>query len=323
MRALLIYNPAAGRQRYRQQLPAAVTLLEGAGWTVDRAPTQGPGHASQLARQACAQGYDVALVAGGDGTINQAADGLISAGRSGLPVAALGILPMGTANVLARDLGMPVAGPIPGDPLQAAARLLLESRVVQVDAGLADNGEQQRVFVCWAGVGVDAAITAHVEANPQVKRRIGPLSFALSALAQTGHLIRRPRFAVKVDGQAWHGKALLLVASNIQHYAIVLDMAPEARLNDGRLDVALFHSTNLYQTVKQLWLLRRGQHIDRPDVSYAQACRVEIATDRPEHVHLDAEPFDTTPVTLEVLARSLPMLLPPSSAARRLVGTQA
>ena len=105
MRALLVYNPTAGRSGTRREIPDAVAVLSAAGWLIMPAQTQGPNHAAELARQACADGYDVVLVAGGDGTVNQVANGLITAASEGLPLAALGLLPAGTANVLARDLG--------------------------------------------------------------------------------------------------------------------------------------------------------------------------------------------------------------------------
>ncbi len=82
MRALLVYNPTAGRGGLRREIPDAMTVLQAAGWLIMPAQTEGPGHAAELARQACVEGYDVVLVAGGDGTINQAADGLIGAARA-------------------------------------------------------------------------------------------------------------------------------------------------------------------------------------------------------------------------------------------------
>ena len=155
-----------------------MAVLSAAGWLVMPAQTQGPDHAAELARQACVDGYDVVLVAGGDGTINQVANGLITATHEGLPLATLGLLPAGTANVLARDLGLPVPGPGLMGTLPTAARLLLKSTPEWIDAGLASGPQGKRTFVCWAGVGIDAAITAHVMANPQAKRRFRALYFA-------------------------------------------------------------------------------------------------------------------------------------------------
>jgi YegS/Rv2252/BmrU family lipid kinase len=283
------------------------------------AQTEGPGHAVQLARRACAEGYDFVLVAGGDGTINQVADGLMAAAREKLPLAALGLLPAGTANVLARDLRLPVPGPGLAGTLPAAARLLLQSTAEWIDAGRARGPAGERTFVCWVGVGIDAAITAHVMANPQAKRRFGALYFAMAALAHVPQIRHAPIYTLQVDDQVWRSKGILAVASNIQHYAGVIDMAPMASLNDGLLDVVFFRNVDLRNGLGKLRRLAVGRHIGDPDVGYALAQRVVIDADTPQPVHVDAEPFGVTPLTVEVVPHALRLLVPPTKPARRLV----
>lgn len=319
MRALLVYNPIAGRRGPRREMPAAIAELEAGGWTVEPAHTEGPGHASRLAEQASIEGFDVVIAAGGDGTVNQVAGGLMKAHQAGEHAAALAILPAGTANVLARDLGLPAPGPGLRNTLPAAARMLLRSQLEWVDVGRARNAIEERVFICWAGVGLDAAITAHVMAHPEAKRRLGPLYFAVSAVRHVPQVSRAPHFTIRADESVWEGKALLVVASNIKHYAVVLDMAPQASLNDGLLDLAFFHNLNLRNGLNQLLLLSQGQHIDDPGVGYTQARRIAIEAETPQPVHLDAEPFGMTPLAIEVVPQALPLLVPPSQAAFHLV----
>ena len=319
MRALLIHNPAAGRPRLQRQVPEAADVLRAAGWAVDLAATTGPDSAAQLARQAAADGYSAVLVAGGDGTVNLVADALLHAQEDGLPLPALGVLPAGTANVLARDLGLPAPGPGVEASLPAAARLLAHARVVPIDAGVVQSAAGRRCFVCWAGVGLDAAVTADVMANPQAKRRWGPLYFAGNLLARLPGIRNAPRYRLDVDGQVWHGRGILIVASNIQHYAVVLDMAPTARIDDGLLDVAFFHGITLWNGGSTVARLLTSQHPSDPNVRYAQAARIRIETERPQAVHVDAEPFGVTPVEITVLARRLPLLVPPTTAAKNLL----
>ncbi len=318
-RALLIHNPAAGRPRLQRQVPEAADTLRAAGWTVDLAATTGPDSAAQFACQAAADGYGAVLVAGGDGTVNLVADGLLRAGEEGKALPALGILPAGTANVLARDLGLPAPGPGTEASLPAAARLLVHARVASIDAGIAASAAGRRCFLCWAGVGLDAAVTADVMANPQAKRRFGPLYFVSNLLARLPGLRNAPRYRLQVDGQVWQGRGILVVASNIQHYAVVLDMAPTARIDDGLLDVAFFHGITLWNGGSTLARLLTSQHPSDPNVRYAQATRICIETERPQPVHVDAEPFGVTPVEITVLPRRLPLLVPPTTAARRLL----
>ena len=322
MRTLMIYNPAAGRPRLQRQTPEAAAELRAAGWTVDLAQTTGPDSAAHLARSAAADGYDAVVVVGGDGTVNLAANGLLQAAEAGLALPALGILPAGTANVLARDLGLPVPGPGLEASLPVAARLLARARVARIDVGVVRSAAGQRCFLCWAGIGLDAAITADVMANPQAKRRWGPLYFAGNLLARLPGLGNAPRYTLDVDGQRWQGRGVLAVASNIQHYAVVLDLAPLAQLDDGLLDVAFFHGITLWNGASTVARLLTSQHPSDPKVRYAQAARIRVETERPQAVHVDAEPFGTTPVEITVLPRSLPILAPPTVEASHLLSVR-
>lgn len=322
MRVLLIYNPAAGRSRQAGQLAGAIALMEDAGWIVEPAHTQAPDHAEHLAEQAAADGFQAVVVVGGDGTVNQVVNGLMAAHEAGAASVALGLLPGGTANVLARDLGLPVPGPGRTATVLEAAQLLLQSSVESVDLGLVRNARGTRYFTCWAGVGVDAAVTAHVEANPQVKRRIGPLFFAASAALHARQLVNAPHYTIRMGDHTWRGQGILVVISNIKHYAILFDMAPRASLNDGLLDLAFFRSGSVINMAKTLWLLRTGQHIAEHDVTAARIEQVEIDAERSQPVHLDAEPFGTTPITVGVKPRSLRLLVPPLPKAQGLVSAR-
>jgi diacylglycerol kinase (ATP) len=318
MYSLLIYNPTAGRPRLQHQVPSATAELLAAGWSVDLAETTGPDSAMHLARAAAGKGYEAVVVAGGDGTINQAVNGLMQARGQVQTLPALGILPAGTANVFARDLGLPV--PLSGmeTTLPPAARLLVRSNIIPVDVGLASSAAGERCFLCWAGVGLDAAVTADVMANPQAKRRLGALYFMVNLLARLPRIGNAPRYTLEVDGQVWQGQGILTVVSNIQHYAVVLDMAPSALLNDGLLDVAFFHGITPWNGASTVARLLTSQHPSDPKVRYAQAKQVRIEAAQPQPVHVDAEPFGVTPLEIVVLPRALHVLMPPTAEARRL-----
>lgn len=321
MRVLLLFNGASGVTGSHRRVPDAIKVMEEAGWHVESVATQSPGDTERLARTAGAAGFDIVAAAGGDGTVNVVANGLAAADPD-QPTAALGLLPAGTANVLARDLGLPV--PLPGvlDTLPEAARWLTRSRAAWVDAGRLSNAAGERVFVCWAGVGLDAAITAQVMSMPRIKRRLGALAFVAGAIGQVREIRRSPQYTVQVDQRQFQGRGVLAVASNIQRYAVVFEMAPEAAMNDGLLDVTFFHSITVFNGLSKLWKLSTAQHIDDPGVGYATGRRVLIDAAVPQPVHADAEPFGETPVTIEVLPKALRLMVPPTDAARRLVRVQ-
>lgn len=321
MRVLLLFNGTSGVSGSHRKVPDAIAILEEAGWQVEPVATQSPDDTERLARTAGAAGFNIVAAVGGDGTVNVVANGLAAADPD-QPAAALGILPAGTANVLARDLGLPV--PLPGvlDTLPEAARWLTRSRPAWVDAGRVVNAAGQRVFLCWTGVGLDAAITAQVMANPKIKRRLGAFAFVFGALRQVNEIRHSPQYTVQVDQRRFQGRGVLAVASNIQRYAVVFDMAPEAAMNDGLLDVTFFHSVTVFNGLNKLWKLSTAQHIDDPGVDYSTGRLVSIDAETPQPVHVDAEPFGETPVTIEVLPRALRMMVPPTEAARRLVRVQ-
>lgn len=318
MRVLLLFNASAGARNSHRRLPDAISVLEQAGWQVESVATRSAHDTEELARTAGAAGFDVVVAAGGDGTINVVANGLAAADPDE-PRAALGILPAGTGNVLARDLGLPV--PVPGvmDTLTETARWLTRSSATAVDLGRVTNTTGQRIFVCWAGVGLDAAVTAQVAANPAAKQWLGALAFVASAVAQVREIYHAPLYTVQVDDQQFQGRGVLAVVSNIQRYAVVFDMAPNAAMNDGLLDMTFFHDITVFNGMDRLWKLTTAQHLDTPGIGYAPGRRVFIDADTPQPVHVDAEPFGVTPVTVEVLPGAIDLMVPPTDAARRLV----
>lgn len=319
MRVLLVYNPVAGQQRSREDLVRAVAELEGGGWSVDVVATAGPGDTARQAYQGATTEHDAIVVVGGDGTVQQAVNGLLLAKEEGYAPPALGILPAGTANVLAHDLGLPAPPFDRGRTLPAAARLLVRSSPVWVDVGRATIEQETRSFMCWAGIGLDAAITAEVMAYPKLKQRLGPPFFLLTAALHIAQTHQEPMFKVQADGETWEERGALLAVSNIPSYALVLKMAPSARIDDGWLDVTLFRYRNWLDGARKLVAASSGRHIEASDILYTQARHLVIEGDPPQYVHLDAEPFGRTPVTIEVMPRALPLLVPPTPAAERVL----
>lgn len=305
-KALLIHNPAAGMRSHRWELRRAVALLERHGWRVEWRETGKPGDTTAWAREAAEAGYDVVIAAGGDGTIGQAVEGLAGSDT------ALGILPLGSGNVLARDLGLPKPGPLRPFALEEAAQMLLDSVPRRIDLGLA-NGHH---FLSWLGVGLDAEIVKGVESQPRVKRGLGPIAFVVFA-ALILRTYAGTRATVIVDGRSVSRRLILALVSNIELYGRYFHIAPSARLDDGLLEVCCFHGQGIITTLNHAIIVLLRRHIGDPRVSYYQARRVEIETARPLPVHLDAEPFGTTPVTIEVVPQALTLLLPPTLARER------
>ena len=161
--AVIIGNPNSGRAGDEDYLERFAKILHSGGLAVEVLNTEHPNHATELASLARDR---LVVAAGGDGTVNEVLNGLS-------PGATLGVLPLGTANVLARELGLPL------DPTEACRRIL-EGERSRVDFGVAtDDGGAERRFVCMAGIGFDAKVISAV--TPRLKRYLRRLAFQLAA----------------------------------------------------------------------------------------------------------------------------------------------
>jgi diacylglycerol kinase (ATP) len=303
-RALLIYNPGAGGRELHAEVQRVIAVLAAKGWDVAWRETECVDDAATFAREAIAQDRRTVLVAGGDGTIGRTVDGLVSAKGDG-PPPTIGLLPCGTGNVLARQLGLPLTSIFRPHAMQEAAQIILEGHARPVDVGRV-NG---RHFLCWAGVGLDAQITALVESQPEMKKRLGQGAFFLAVMPT----LRGPlgtRALVRADGARISRRLVLAVVSNIRLYGGYFHLAPEACMDDGLLDVCCFQGHTVGTVLHLLWQVILGRHTQDRLVTYHKARRIEIRTAYPLPLHADGEPFGTTPATIEVVPRAINLILP-------------
>jgi YegS/Rv2252/BmrU family lipid kinase len=310
MKALITHNPVAGQRALEEDLRQATAFLRGQGWQIIGVEqTFGPGDATTHARRAVIAGCDAVFVAGGDGTIAQAVDGLVGTDT------ALAILPTGSGNVLARQLNLPVPGGLQQHSLVEAARLSLQGQVRWVDVGrvrFTAGDPLPRHFLCWSGVGFDAALNQTINQDPARKKRLGVAGFFVA-----GFLMLRD-FAgtsaiVRVDGHRVSRRMLMLVASNIQLYGIYFTVAPNAALDDGLLDILCFQGLHPARGLLHFIRLVFKKHLDDPEVDLYRARRVEVRTHRPLPVHVDGDCIGNTPCTFEVVPRSLKLMVPRSA----------
>ena len=265
-RLLIVYNPIAGRRR-RRFLSRVLEALERRGLSVRLEPTKKRGDAEALARGAREAGADRLVVAGGDGTINEALNGLEG------PVPPLAIVPLGTANVLAHELGL-------GRRAEAVAAAIAEGHSRAVTLGVV-NG---RRFSMMAGVGFDAHVVRDVDTK--LKRAIGKGAYALETLRQL--LVFAPRFYdVTVDG-AKHRAASVIVC-NGRYYGGKFVAAPGARLDAPEFQVVLFGRAGRIATLRYALALALNRLSKLDDVAILPARTVEIAGPAGEPVQADGD----------------------------------
>jgi YegS/Rv2252/BmrU family lipid kinase len=216
----VILNPAAHSAKARKHVDRVRTLAAGAHF----AETQAAGDARRLARTLAEEGWSTVVAAGGDGTVNEVVAGLLEAEVGIRP--SLGLLPMGTMNVFALELGLPVLS------LEGCWNRVVAGRTREIDVWRAGA----HPFVQMAGVGVDAQVIRHT--TWEAKKQWGPLSY-LSTLTQV--LDRPPaEVRVRVDDSPWlTGSSVLL--GNGRYYGGPFAVFHGAVNDDGLIDIALVH----------------------------------------------------------------------------------
>src|SRR3990167_2403390 len=231
---LLILNPTAGRRR-RGLVNAVVRRVRALGWTVDLVETSAAGDARRIAETCDAARYAVIAVAGGDGTINEVVNGLAQRGAAG---PALGIVPLGTANVLAHELGL-------GFSAAALAQTLTAGREILMQPGEASGAGRTRQFSLMAGAGFDAKVVAGVSAP--LKRRFGRAAYVWRSLVEARRY-RPVRYAVEIDGVRHEAASVIVTHGRL--YAGPYLVAPDAALGKPLLHVCLFERWGRSQTLR-------------------------------------------------------------------------
>jgi YegS/Rv2252/BmrU family lipid kinase len=295
---LLIVNPTAGRRR-RGLVDAVAARVRQEGWSVDVVETKAAGDARRLAETCDARRYDVIAVAGGDGTINEVINGL--AGRND-DTPAIGIVPLGTANVLAHELGL-------GFSAAAVARTVVAGRPLLVQPGEAVNGAGARCFSLMAGAGFDAKVVAGVSAP--LKRRLGRAAYVWRSLVEARRY-RPVRYNVEIDGVRHEASSVIVTRS--RHYAGPYVVAPKAALGEPLLHVCLFERWGRSHTFRYglALLLGRLPRMAGYRVVTGRSVRVSVLSDagelREQPVQIDGDNALTLPVSIGLSAGAVRLL---------------
>ncbi len=290
-RAVLIYNPVArGVARQRGKLQQAIARLEADGLKLELQPTSGPHDGARLSRQAVETGSSLVIVYGGDGTINEVVGGMAG---SRVP---LMVLPGGTANVLAREIGLPT------DPA-ACASLAKKGVVRRIALGRAD----ERPFVLMAGIGVDAGIVA--ASFPGLKRFTGEGAYWLAGFRQLA-AYHFSAFELVIDGQSHHGTFALI--SRAKNYGGSFQLTPEASLYSNLFEICLFQSRVRWRYLYYLSQVALGRHTRLPDVRTLKGRSVSVLGSPKVFVQVDGELIGTLPVNCTVERDALSLVVPPT-----------
>lgn len=295
----IVANAGAGTGRGRQRVSRFVESLEGRGLGTEVAWTiRGR---EDLVRRANADPNCLGLLAaGGDGTI--------AALINECPKVPIGALPAGTENLFAQQFRYSK------DPGRLASTLDPEN-FAAIDLGLAGA----RRFSLMAGIGFDGdVVTRHHQERtrqPLTTRTTSRLAYVLPILHAAASY-RFPRVTAEIldPGREEKLTGAMIFAFNLPRYALGLPVVPRASGEDGELDLIIFHQPGPLQMLRYLWMVLRGIHLSRPDVSLRRVRRARILAEAPVAMQLDGDPAGTVgpdhPLTISVLPRAVRVFIP-------------
>lgn len=302
LKARLIVNPRSGTDSGPDALEIINRLLRERVGMMEIVMTVGEGDAAAAASRAVDDGVDHLFVGGGDGTLNEVLNGVASI-PGGLGAVRFGVIPLGTGNDFATALGIP-------DDVDQAIAQLFDARSVPraLDVGKVND----RYFINVSAGGFIAEVSDAV--NPQLKTLTGKFAYLLGG-AQVVLNYEPVASTVKVSGTQESRLLHTFAVCNSRLVGGGRLIAPDAIVDDGRLDVCLIESM---PTVEFLALLRRvssGEHLDDPRVTYVQATEIELAFDRPIKVNTDGQVFEAERCAYSILPGAATFLGVRSSAS--------
>lgn len=287
-RALILSNPHS--RSAGAGVDAAVAELHNSGIDVLR-PAWREGESLSAAIERCCDKVDFVVIAGGDGSLNAAAPALI---ENGLP---LGILPGGTANDLARTLGLPL-------DMIGAAKVIAAGRMRAIDVGEVND----KPFFNVASLGMSASLADRL--TRETKRRWGRLAYALTA---TEVLIEAHRFGAVIrpdDGDEVTVRSLQIAVGNGRHYGGGMIVEETAQIDDGRLDLYSLEFRDIWKLPFMALAFRKGRHGLADDVRTMSGSGFEIHTREPMPVNADGEIVTQTPAVFRVRPGAIRVFVP-------------
>lgn len=293
----MIFNPRAGKviRTGGALIERAGRILTQQGHNLTVAPTTGPLVAGTLARQHIEQGADLIVVAGGDGTINEAAEGMLG---TKVPLA---ILPGGTANVLAMELKL-------GGKLERVAERLGELRPRRISVGhvTCDGGKLSRHFLLMAGMGLDAHVVYNINAG--LKAKAGKFAYWVAGWSLLGRKL--PEFDVEIAGQKRRCSFALL--SKVRNYGGDFEIARNVTLLDDQFEVVLFEGPTSTGYVKYFAGMALNKLEGMRGVTVLRADRVAVSkpADLSAYLQVDGEYVGHLPAEFTIVRDALTVLMP-------------
>jgi len=292
----LIFNPRAGHKLGMPTNPATLPALENAlahiGLRYELRQTRAPRDATLLAQQAVQDGCKLVVAAGGDGTVEEVSRPLLNTDT------ALGIMPLGSIMNTARALCIP-------RDLVRAARALVEGEMLGMDVGRVAN----RTFLEAGGVGLAAGLLGYFN---RLERGTPRPAIVVRAMLRFVRELRSPRLVIVADGQRFDLRAPQVTVSNGPYVGAAYVLAPQAQIDDGKLDVVIFRGMGVLRVLLHMATVAGGRRLPPPagvQLVHASSVDIGLRRRRPLPVHADGDVVGVTPTHFEVLPAALQVIV--------------
>jgi len=291
LRILVIYNPIAGHRRANKLLPQVKSYLQQKGIDFELRLTNFSRHGLEITRDAEFDRYDGIVAAGGDGTLFEVINGYFkNQSPKRIP---LGVLPIGTGNAMARDLNLT------NKRWHEAIDIIFRNQFKKIDVGhfLCEGQSFYYLNILGLGFVADVIDIAH-------KLKIfGNLSYTLGVFFRTIFL-NSHHLTIEIDGKVLERENIFVEISNTRYTANFF-MAPNAKIDDGLLDITLLNKLSRRRLLQCFPKIFTGEHLLMEEVESFQAKKIQISTPTPKVLTPDGELIGATPVEVECLTQAL------------------
>ncbi len=288
--------------RLRKQWPAIKRQLQKAELGEPRYIfTQGAKHAIEIGKQVTAEGCDYLIAVGGDGTLHEVVNGVMLSGATEVEYPTIGLLPLGSANDFARTAGIT-------DSVEELVKWLQTDTTVRVDLGKIEFPSQKepRYFINIAGFGLGAEVVQGLEkAHPFWGPRLNYFIHIIKGF------LKYSKKEVRCTGDTcqWAGKMLQLAVANGRYFGNAIGIAPDAKLSDGRMQIAIFGDLSVWDYLRNLGKLKRAVRISHPQVHYHTSTKLLLESQGSCGVEADGEFVGYTPAAISIVPAAIRFLM--------------
>lgn len=291
-RARIIYNPTSGKELFKRMLPDVLIKLEKAGYETSAYATEREGDATLEAERALKQQYDILILAGGDGTLNEVVNGI--AEQPNRPK--LGVIPMGTVNDFGRALHLP-------NDIMGALDVIIEGHSTKVDIGKMNN----RYFINLAAGGQLTQVS--YETPSKLKSIVGSFAYYIKGFEMLPQM-KAVDLRIEYDDKVFQGEALLFLLGLTNSMAGFEKLVPDAKLDDGYYTLIIVEKANLAELGHIMTLASRGEHTKHPKVIYEKAKSINISSYTEMQLNVDGEYGGKLPANFLNLERHIDVFTP-------------